>query len=104
MKDVICLDVAVCDFVEGKTKKLCNYKKMFQLSQILNQITSLAENKPPILPKQDLVRMLRVRKLNEVSNTPFSVRIFNRSDLIENTQKIISIISSILYLLTTNKK
>lgn len=60
MKDMICLDVAVGDFVQRKSKKLCNYKKMAQLSQILCQITKLVENKPSILPKQDLVHMLRV--------------------------------------------
>ena len=59
MKDLICLDVAVSDFIEKK-KNLCNFKKMVQLSQILSRITKLADNKPSISPKADLVSMLRV--------------------------------------------
>jgi len=60
MKDLICLDVAVTDFIQKKTKRLCNYKKMVQLSHILCQITALGENKPAISPKEDLINMLRV--------------------------------------------
>ena len=67
MKDLICLDVAVSDFVEKKAKTLCNYKKMVQFSHILCQITKLAGNKPSISPKQDLVHMLRVSSFGIIS-------------------------------------
>ena len=60
MKDLIGLETAVSDFIEEKGRRLCNYKKMVQLSQVLHQIIDLAKVKPQIRPKQDLVNMLRV--------------------------------------------
>ena len=60
MKDVVALDVAVVDFVEQKGRRLCNFKKMGQLAQILSRFNQLVKTKPPISPKLDLVNMLRV--------------------------------------------
>eukprot|EP00795_Rhopilema_esculentum_P013258 gene13258-4090_t len=60
MKDLISLDTAVNDFFEKRKRPFCNYKKMLQLAQLLHQVTNLAKHKPEIVPKQDLVTMLRV--------------------------------------------
>ena len=60
MKDLISLDTAVNDFLGERKRPFCNYKKMLQLAQLLHQVTNLAKHKPEIVPKKDLVNMLRV--------------------------------------------
>ena len=60
MKDLIALDTAVEDFVEENGRRLCHFKKISQISQILSTFNNMAHMKPPVSPKADLVNLLRV--------------------------------------------
>eukprot|EP00794_Sanderia_malayensis_P017574 gene17574-19326_t len=60
MKDIISLDTAVPDFLNENGRRLCHFKKVYQLAKLLKNFKCIGTTKPPILPKADLVNILRV--------------------------------------------
>jgi len=66
MKDLVSLETAIKDHIEHETadggiKKLVNFHKMVQISNILNKVTNLRSTPPNVVPDKDLTNIMRVR-------------------------------------------
>ena len=79
MKDLVALETAIKDHVEHNDKKLVNFHKMVQVSDILHKITGLRDTPPEVDPDKELSNIMRVSFFsffNAVENSRYQYYIF----------------------------